>query len=69
VSSQPIQLGSKPQKSSERVRIVRMAKQLAWLGVGWHGIEAAIAVGAGLAASSIALIGFGADSLVESVAG
>ncbi len=42
---------------------------LAWLGVGWHGIEAAIAVGAGLAASSIALLGFGADSLIESVAG
>jgi divalent metal cation (Fe/Co/Zn/Cd) transporter len=69
VSSQPIQLGSKPQKSSERARLVRRAKQLAWLGVGWHGIEAAIAVGAGLAASSIALIGFGADSLIESVAG
>lgn len=31
--------------------------------------EAAIAIGAGLAATSIALIGFGADSLVESFAG
>jgi divalent metal cation (Fe/Co/Zn/Cd) transporter len=40
-----------------------------WLGVGWHGIEAAVAVGAGLAAGSIALIGFGADSLIESAAG
>jgi len=39
------------------------------LGVGWHGIEATIAVGAGIIASSIALIGFGADSLIESVAG
>jgi divalent metal cation (Fe/Co/Zn/Cd) transporter len=69
VSSQPIQLGSKPQKSSERVRLVRRAKQLAWLGVGWHGVEAAIAIGAGLVAGSIALIGFGADSLIESFAG
>jgi divalent metal cation (Fe/Co/Zn/Cd) transporter len=69
MSTQPIQLGSRPQKHAERERLVRRAKQLAWLGVGWHGIEAAIAVGAGLAASSIALIGFGADSLVESVAG
>jgi divalent metal cation (Fe/Co/Zn/Cd) transporter len=42
---------------------------LAWLGIGWHGIEAAIAVIAGLAAGSIALVGFGADSLVESLAG
>jgi len=39
------------------------------LGVGWHGIEAAIAIGAGIIASSIALVGFGADSLIESVAG
>ena len=37
--------------------------------MGWHGVEAAIAIGAGLIAGSIALIGFGADSLVESFAG
>jgi divalent metal cation (Fe/Co/Zn/Cd) transporter len=48
---------------------MRRAKLLAWIGVGWHGIEAAIAVGAGIAAGSIALVGFGADSLIESVAG
>jgi len=48
---------------------VRQAKLLAWVGIGWHGVEAAIAVGAGIIAGSIALIGFGADSLIESVAG
>src|SRR5215207_8086284 len=69
MSTQPIQLGRRPQKRAERERLVRRAKQLAWLGVGWHGVEAAIAVGAGLVAGSIALIGFGADSLIESVAG
>jgi divalent metal cation (Fe/Co/Zn/Cd) transporter len=69
MSTQPIQLGAKPQKSAERKRLVRQAKQLAWLGVGWHGVEAAIAIGAGLMAGSIALIGFGADSLIESFAG
>jgi len=69
MSTQPIQLGTKPQQSAERKRLVARAKQLAWLGVGWHGIEAAIAVGAGLVAGSIALIGFGADSLLESFAG
>lgn len=37
--------------------------------MGWHAIEAAIAVGAGVAAGSIALVGFGADSLIESLAG
>jgi divalent metal cation (Fe/Co/Zn/Cd) transporter len=53
----------------EREPLVRRAKLLAWLGIGWHGIEAAIAVIAGVAAGSIALIGFGADSLVEAFAG
>ena len=42
---------------------------LAWLGIGWHGIEATIAIVAGVVASSIALVGFGADSLIESAAG
>src|SRR3954471_15924283 len=53
----------------EREQLVRRAKFLARLGVGWHGIEATIAIGAGIVAGSIALIGFGADSLIESVAG
>jgi divalent metal cation (Fe/Co/Zn/Cd) transporter len=58
-----------PLGAGHRDRLVRRAKVLAWLGVGWHGLEAAIAVGAGVAAGSIALIGFGADSLIEGVAG
>ena len=66
---QPVQLGKGKSAAAERRRLVRQAKLLAWLGVGWHGIEAAVAIGAGLAAGSIALVGFGADSLVESVAG
>ena len=69
MSSQPIQLVRKPPKTDERQKLVRQAKLLAWVGVGWHGVEAAVAIGAGLAASSIALIGFGADSLIESAAG
>jgi hypothetical protein len=44
--------------SGERRRLVRRAKLLAWAGNGWHLIEFGIAVGAGIAASSIALIGF-----------
>lgn len=42
---------------------------LAWVGLGWHFVEAAVAIGAGIAAGSIALIGFGADSLIEAGAG
>jgi divalent metal cation (Fe/Co/Zn/Cd) transporter len=52
-----------------RPELVRRARGLAWLGIGWHVIEAAIALLAGAAASSFALIGFGADSLIESIAG
>ena len=35
----------------------------------WHGIEAVVALAAGIAAGSIALIGFGIDSVVEAMAG
>ena len=55
MSGQPLQLSRKPSGVGERERLVRRAKLLAWLGVGWHGVEAAIAVGAGVVAGSIAL--------------
>jgi divalent metal cation (Fe/Co/Zn/Cd) transporter len=55
--------------TSERARLQRRARLLAWGGIAWHFIEFAIAIGAGIAAGSIALIGFGADSLIESAAG
>jgi len=58
-----------PAHARDREPLVRRARLLAWLGIGWHGIEAAVAIAAGLAAGSIALIGFGADSIVESIAG
>ena len=53
----------------ERARLVRRAKLLAWGGNAWHFVEFAIAVGAGVAAGSIALVGFGIDSLIECLAG
>jgi divalent metal cation (Fe/Co/Zn/Cd) transporter len=53
----------------QRGRLQRQARLLAWSGIAWHFIEFGIALGAGVAASSIALIGFGADSLIESLAG
>jgi divalent metal cation (Fe/Co/Zn/Cd) transporter len=42
---------------------------LAWTGNAWHLIEFAIAITAGIAAGSIALVGFGADSLIEGLSG
>lgn len=48
---------------------LRRGLQLEYLTVGWNIIEGVVAVGAGLLAGSIALIGFGVDSLVETISG
>src|SRR3954454_25347943 len=53
----------------ERARLVRRARLLAWLGLAWHAVEAAVAIGAGSAAPSPAPVGFGAGSVAEGVAG
>jgi len=53
----------------ERERLQRRARLLAWGGNAWHLIEFAIALVAGIAAGSIALVAFGADSLIEGLAG
>ena len=53
----------------DRAKWEARARFLAWGGIAWHFIEFAIAIAAGVAAGSIALIGFGADSLIEGVAG
>jgi divalent metal cation (Fe/Co/Zn/Cd) transporter len=42
---------------------------LAWGGNAWHLIEFAIALAAGIAAGSVALVAFGIDSLIEIAAG
>ena len=47
----------------------RRARLLAWIGNGWHLVEFGIAIAAGISAGSIALIGFGADSLIEALSG
>jgi hypothetical protein len=39
------------------------------LGLAWHALEAAIAIAAGVTAGSVALVGFGADSVIEAGAG
>lgn len=55
--------------STERDGLVRRARRLVWLGLSWHVVEAAVAIGSGVVASSIALVGFGADSVIEVLAG
>ncbi len=58
-----------PLAPDARATWVRRAQLLAVFGVGWHAVEAAVAVLAGVLAGSIALVGFGADSVVEALAG
>jgi divalent metal cation (Fe/Co/Zn/Cd) transporter len=55
--------------SHPRAQLVRRARLLAWIGLGWHGIEASVAITAGVIAGSVALVGFGADSVIELAAG
>jgi divalent metal cation (Fe/Co/Zn/Cd) transporter len=57
--------GMTVQTSDERPALVRQAFRLEYLTAGWMVIEAAVAVGAGIAASSITLLVFGIDSLIE----
>jgi divalent metal cation (Fe/Co/Zn/Cd) transporter len=48
--------------------LARRVKLLSWLSLAWMTVEGAVAIAAGIAASSIALIGFGLDSAVEGFA-
>ncbi len=43
----------------------RTAVRLAWATIAWNVVEAVVAIAAGTAAGSIALVGFGLDSTVE----
>jgi divalent metal cation (Fe/Co/Zn/Cd) transporter len=52
-----------------RGELLRGALRLEWLTVGWNVVEGVIAVAAALAAGSVALLGFGIDSFVESASG
>ena len=43
----------------------RRALRLEWFTIGWNVVEAVVAIGAGIIASSVALVGFGMDSSIE----
>jgi divalent metal cation (Fe/Co/Zn/Cd) transporter len=51
--------------AAERATLVRRAKTLSWLSVGWMTVEAGVAIVAALIAGSVALLGFGLDSMIE----
>lgn len=45
--------------------LVRRGNRLTWATLGYNSLEAVLSVGAGIAAGSVALIGFGVDSVIE----
>ena len=54
--------------SPEWLAAAKRARFLSWLSLVWMGLEGGIALFAGIAAGSIALIGFGIDSTIEGMA-
>ena len=54
---------------AERALLVRRGLRLEYLTLAWNSLEAVIAIAAGWLAGSIALIGFGLDSLIEMSSG
>jgi divalent metal cation (Fe/Co/Zn/Cd) transporter len=51
-----------------RTGLLRHALRLEAVTIAWNVLEAVIAIGAGILAGSIALVGFGLDSVIETVA-
>ncbi|MGA9533725.1 MAG: cation transporter [Anaerolineales bacterium] len=56
-------------QSDERVAIVRRGQWLAWVTIFYNSLEALVSIVAGLLAGSVALVGFGFDSLIELTSG
>lgn len=48
---------------------IRHALRLEWLTIGWNVVEGIVAISAAVLAGSVALLGFGIDSFVESASG
>jgi divalent metal cation (Fe/Co/Zn/Cd) transporter len=54
-----------PAATGHRAQLVRRGQRLSWLTLGYNLLEGVIGIGAGLLAGSIALVGFGVDSVIE----
>ena len=64
-SSRSRVVAASPLTGERRIRLGRRAQLLAAASVAYNAVEAVIAIAAGVAASSVALVGFGLDSIVE----
>jgi hypothetical protein len=52
-------------ENPNRPALIRKGRNLEYFTIGYNSLEGLIAVAAGLIAGSIALVGFGFDSLIE----
>ncbi|MBA2502173.1 MAG: cation transporter [Pyrinomonadaceae bacterium] len=52
-----------------RAHDVRRGRRLEYFTIGWNSLEAIVSIGAGVIAGSIALLGFGVDSVIETLSG
>ena len=55
--------------TSNRSDFSRRGRRLEYFTIGWNSLEGVIAVGAGVFAGSISLVGFGVDSFIEVTSG
>lgn len=62
-------VGMSHMATTARASALQHALRLEYLTVGWNVIEGLVAVGAALAAGSVALLAFGLDSFVETASG
>lgn len=53
----------------DRTPIVRRGRKLEYFTIAWNALEGLVAVGAGVIAGSISLVGFGIDSFIEVTSG
>ena len=58
-----------PPDALTRQQHIRRGIGLEYLTIGWNVVECLVAVAAGVIAGSVALVGFGVDSAIESVSG
>jgi divalent metal cation (Fe/Co/Zn/Cd) transporter len=71
MSATELPIAAAPVAMISRERYAELAARvrlLSWLSLAWMTVEGAVALAAGIAASSIALVGFGLDSVIEGAA-
>ncbi len=72
MSTAPVPVAQGPRTAGpDRARVEHLARRariLSWLSLVWMTIEGAVALAAGIAAGSVALVGFGLDSAIEGFA-